>query len=69
MKIVRRELLKKPAPFQQAAKALITQRAAGNQPASESGPVAAELVAMIDAAIRCREIRRTRTSRSDDPEV
>ncbi|WP_083291436.1 hypothetical protein [Rhodococcus sp. 1139] len=58
VKIVRRELLKKPAPFQQAARALTTQRAEGNQPAPASGPVAGELVAMIDAAIRCREPRR-----------
>ena len=57
MKIERRQLLKKPAPFQQAAKALITQRAECNQPASVSGPVADELAAMIDAAIR--EIRRS----------
>ncbi len=52
VKIERRQLLKKPAPFQQAAKALITQRAECNQPASVSGPVADELAAMIDAAIR-----------------
>ncbi|MFI5436201.1 hypothetical protein ACHMZP_30850 [Rhodococcus baikonurensis] len=58
VKIVRRELLKKPAPFQHAAKALITQRAAGNRPTSESGPVAAEPAAMIAAAIRDRETRR-----------
>ena len=37
VKIVRRQLLIKPAPFQQAAKALITQRAECNQPASVSG--------------------------------
>lgn len=52
VKIVRRQLLKKPEPFQQAARALITQRAEGNQPASVSGAVADELAAMIDAAIR-----------------
>ncbi len=34
-------------------------RAEGKQPDSESDPVVAELAAMIDAAIRCREIRRT----------
>lgn len=58
VKIVRLALLKKPEPFQHAAKALITQRAAGNQPTSEPGSVAAELAAMIDAAIRDRETRR-----------
>lgn len=58
VKIVRRELLKKPAPFQQAARALITQCAEGNQPTPESGPVADELAEMIDAAIRRREPRQ-----------